>query len=127
MWPPHHFHRNSYKPSNGDNGAKNSMDLLVLLCNLGMAGDVDFLREAPQALVQSIMGTEAPAQIGTRRGEVNPERPAHRNAHLNRPWDTWVRTMGLAIPEIREGSHFPCLLELRRRIGKALPALIQRT
>ena len=35
--------------------AKNSMDLLELLRKLGMDGNVDFLREALQVLVEGIM------------------------------------------------------------------------
>ena len=35
-------------------------------------GDVDFLREAPQVLVESIMDAEVSAQIGAQHGERNP-------------------------------------------------------
>ena len=105
--------------------AKNSMDLLELLRKRGMDGDVDFLREALQVLVEGIMDAEVAAQIGAQRGERNPERVTHRNGYRSRPWDTRVGTMELRIPKIREGSYFPSLLEPRRRSEGALLSVIQ--
>ena len=58
---------------------KKSMDLLELLRKRGMEGDVDFLREAPQVLVESIMDAEVSAQTCTQHGERNPDRLTHRN------------------------------------------------
>ena len=73
--------------------AKNSMDLLELLRNRGMDGDVDFLREALQVLVEGIMDAEVAAQIGAQRGERNPERVTHRNGYRTDPgtlgWAPW--------------------------------------
>ena len=106
--------------------AKNSMDLLELLRKRGMEGDVDFLREALQVLVEGIMEAEVSAQIGAEHGERNPERVTHRNGYRNRTWDTRVGTMDLRIPKLREGSYFPSLLEPRRRSEKALLAVIQQ-
>ena len=100
--------------------AKNSMDLLELLRKRGMDGDVDFLREALQVLVEGIMDAEVAAQIGAQRGERNPERVTHGNGCRSRPWDTRVGTMELRIRKIREGSYFPSLLEPRRRSEWAL-------
>ena len=105
---------------------KNSMDLLELLRKRGMDGDVDFLQEALQVLVEGIMDAEVSAQIGAQHGERNPERITHCNGYRNRPWDTPVGTMELRIPRIREGSYFPSLLEPRRRSEKALLAVIQQ-
>ena len=106
--------------------AKNSMDLLELLRKRGMEGDVDFLREALQVLVEGIMDAEVSAQIGAEHGERNSERRTHRNGYRSRDWDTRVGTMELRIPKIREGSYFPSLLEPRRRSEKALLAVIQQ-
>ena len=61
--------------------AKNSMELLELLRKRGMDGDVDFLREALQVLVEGIMEAEVSAQIGAQHGERNPERITHRNGY----------------------------------------------
>ncbi len=106
--------------------AKKSMDLLELLSKRGMEGDVDFLREAPQVLVESIMDAEVSAQIGAQHGERNPDRLTHRNGYRSRTWDTRVGTMELRIPKVREGSYFPSLLEPRRRSEKALLSVIQQ-
>ena len=106
--------------------AKNSMDLLELLRKRGMDGDVDFLREALQVLVEGIMDAEVSAQIGAQHGERSPDRVTHRNGYRSRDWDTRVGTMELRIPKVREGSYFPSLLEPRRRSEKALLAVIQQ-
>ena len=44
--------------------AKNSMDLLELLRKRGMEGGVDFLREALQVLVESIIACPVPRHGG---------------------------------------------------------------
>ena len=106
--------------------AKNSMDLLELLRKRGMDGDVDFLREALQVLVEGIMDAEVSAQIGAQHGERSPDRLTHRNGYRSRDWDTRVGTMELRIPKVREGSYFPSLLEPRRRSEKALLSVVQQ-
>ena len=87
--------------------AKNSMDRLELLRKRGMDGDMDFLREALQALVEGIMDAEVSVQIGAQHGERNPDRLTHRSGYRSRDWDTRVGTMELRIPKVREGSYFP--------------------
>ena len=106
--------------------AKNSMDVLELLRKRGMDGDVDFLREARQVLVEGVMDAEVSAQIGAGHGERNPDRLTHRNGYRSRDWDTRVGTIELRIPKIREGSYFPSLLEPRRRSEKALLSVVQQ-
>ena len=100
---------------------KKSLDLLELLRKHGMDGDVDFLREALQVLVEGIIACPVPrhggraevsAKIGAQHGECNPERLTHRNGYRGRPWDTRMGTnvylgMELRIPKIREGSYCP--------------------
>ena len=106
--------------------AKDSMDLLELLRKRGVDGDVDFLREALQVLVEGIMDAEVSNQIGAQLSERNAERLTHRNGYRSRAWDTRVGTRELRIPKIREGSYIPNLLEPRRRSEKALLAVIQQ-
>jgi len=101
------------------------MTLLELLRNCGVDGDVDFLREALQVLVQSLMEAEVSAQIGAERYERNENRTTYRNGCRERPWDTRVGTLKLKIPKLRQGSYFPSLLEPRRRAEKALLAVVQ--
>ncbi len=105
---------------------KDSMDLLELLRKRGLDGDVDFLREALQVLVEGIMDAEVSARIGAGHGERSPNRLTHRNGYRTRAWDTRVGTMDLRIPKLRDGSYFPSLLEPRRRSERALLAVIQQ-
>ncbi|MCY4416868.1 MAG: transposase [Chloroflexi bacterium] len=65
------------------------------------------------------------AQIGAQWGERNPEGITHRNGYRSRDWYTWVGTMELRIPKIREGSFFR-LLDPRRRSEKALLSVVQQ-
>ena len=105
---------------------KDSMDLLELLRKRGLDGDVDFLREALQVLVEGVMDAEVSARIGAGHGERSPNRLTHRNGYRTRAWDTRVGTMDLRIPKLRDGSYCPSLLEPRRRSERALLAVIQQ-
>ena len=102
------------------------MDVLELLRKRGMDGDLDFLREAVEALANGIMGAEASVQAGLGYGERSPDRVTQRNGYRSRSWDTRVGTMELRIPKLRDGSYFPSLLEPRRRSEKAVLAVIQQ-
>ena len=83
-----------------------NMDLLELLRKRGIEGDVDFLREALQVLVESIMDAEVSAQIGAQHGERNPDRLTHRNGYRNRAWDTRVGTTGLNINGVARSHRY---------------------
>ena len=49
----------------------------------------------------------------------------HRNGYRQRPFDTRVGTIELAIPKLRRGSYFPnWLLDPRRRAEKAPVAVV---
>ena len=89
------------------------MSLLELLRKSGSDGDVDFLKEALNVLVHSLMEAEVAAQIGAERYERNTERTNQRNGYRQREWDTRVGTLNLSIPKLRQGSYFPSLLEPR--------------
>src|SRR5690606_20553934 len=65
------------------------------------------------------------ALAGAGWGEVSAERVNHRNGYRQRPFDTRVGTIDLAIPKLRRGSYFPdWLLDPRRRAEKALVAVV---
>jgi transposase-like protein len=83
------------------------MSLLELLRKSGSDGDVDFLREALNVLVHSLMEAEVAAQIGAERYERNPERTNQRNGYRQREWHIRVGTLDLSIPKLRKGSCFP--------------------
>jgi transposase-like protein len=68
---------------------------------------VDFLREALNVLVHSLMEAEVAAQIGAERYERNPERTNQRNGYRQREWHIRVGTLDLSIPKLRKGSYFP--------------------
>ena len=101
------------------------MSLLELLRKSGSDGDVDFLKEALNVLVHSLMEAEVAAQIGAERYERNTERTNQRNGYRQREWDTRVGTLNLSIPKLRKGSYFPSLLEPRKRAEKALLSVVQ--
>ena len=99
---------------------------MELLRKRGTDGDVDFLREALQVLVEGTMDAEVSARIGAAHGERSSKRLTHRNGYRTRAWDTRVGTMDLRIPKLRDGSYFPSLLEPRRRSERALLAVIRQ-
>src|ERR671928_553454 len=101
-----------------------SMPPADLLDQLASA-DVDALRTILQHALQRLIEAEATAYIGAAPGEHTPERRTYRNGHRARPFDTRMGRLELQIPKVRTGSFFPSLLEPRRRIERALLAVIQ--
>ena len=85
----------------------------------------DVLRQAVVWLAQELMEAEVTAVAGAGYGQRNPERAARRNGYRERPWDTRVGSIELAIPRLRSGSYFPSFLEPRRRSEQALVAVVQ--
>ena len=104
---------------------RDMVNLLELLRNQPEEVSVDFLREAASILAQRLMELEVSEQAGAGKYERSPERAAYRNGYRERRWDTRVGSLDLQIPKLREGSYLPCLLEPRRRVEKALVAVIQ--
>ena len=104
---------------------KNTMDALEWLRKqLDGDGD-DLLREMVREFAQRLMAAEVDTLTGARWGEVSSERVNHRNGYRQRPFDTRVGSIDLAIPKLRRGSYFPdWLLDPRRRAEKALVAVV---
>lgn len=102
-----------------------SMALEELLRKAQLSNDVDFLREGIQALAQALMEAEVAQHVGAGRYERSAERTSERNGHRERRWDTWVGSIQLRVPRVRDGSYFPALLEPRRRAERALVAVVQ--
>ena len=89
------------------------------------AGDgTDTLREAMRLVLQELIEAEASEVIGAARYERTDERTTHRNGSRTRLLSTKAGDVKLHIPKFREGSFFPALLEPRRRIDRALWAVI---
>jgi putative transposase len=98
-----------------------------LLDALRSGGDLDFMREAMQLVLQALIDLEAEIVIGAGRYERTEERTTHRNGSRARLLSTKAGDVDLAIPKLRQGSFFPSLLEPRRRIDRALWAVIMES
>jgi len=81
----------------------------------------DLVREMLRVFTQALLSADADAVCGASFGSRSPDRVNRRNGYRERPWDTRVGTIALAIPKLREGTYFPeWLLEPRRRAERAL-------
>ena len=88
--------------------------------------DATTLRLVLERAMQQLIEAEVTEMIGARRGERAPDRRlAQRNGYRDRVLDTGVGRLELQIPKLRVGSFFPSLLQPRRRIDRALLAVIQ--
>ena len=67
---------------------------------------------------------EATERIGARPNERTDTRTNQRNGHRPRLLATTAGDVELRIPKLRSGTFFPSLLERRRRIDRALFAVV---
>jgi transposase-like protein len=89
------------------------------------AGDgVDLVRESVRLVLQELIEVEAAEVIGAARYERSDERVTERNGHRPRLLATQAGDIELGIPKLRKGSFFPSILEHRRRIDRALYAVV---
>jgi putative transposase len=95
-----------------------------LLDALRAGGNLDVMREAMQLVLQALIDLEAEQHIGAARYERSETRTTHRNGSRARLLSTKAGDVELAIPKLRQGSFYPSLLEPRRRIDRALWAVI---
>jgi putative transposase len=95
-----------------------------LLAALRAGGDLDVVREALRLVLQALIDAEADQAIGAGRYERTQTRTTHRNGTRSRLLSTKAGDVELRIPKLREGSFFPALLEPRRRIDRALLAVV---
>lgn len=87
-------------------------------------GGAGLVREAVELVLQELIEAEAAEAIGAGRYERSDARVAERNGHRNRLLATQAGDLELKIPKLRKGSFFPSLLEPRRRIDRALWAVV---
>ena len=81
----------------------------------------DLVREMLRVFTQALLSADADAVCGAPFAARSPDRVHRRNGYRERPWDTRLGTIALAIPKLREGTYFPdWLLEPRRRAERAL-------
>jgi putative transposase len=104
--------------------ALNQSALSDLLDALRAGGDLDVIREALAVALQALIEAEAAQRIGADRYERSASRTTHRNGTRARLLSTKAGDVELKIPKLREGSFFPALLEPRRRIDRALLAVV---
>ena len=98
--------------------------LSELLDAIRAGGSDDILREAMTLVLQELIELEAAQVIGAGRYERTEERTTHRNGSRSRLLSTKAGDVELRIPKLRTGSFFPALLEPRRRIDRALWAVV---
>jgi putative transposase len=98
--------------------------LSELLDALRAGGDLDVIREGLALVLQALIEAEATQHIGARPYERSEQRTTHRNGSRSRLLSTKAGDVELRIPKLREGSFFPALLEPRRRIDRALLAVV---
>ena len=82
------------------------------------------LRDILSTALQELIEAELTTVIGAAPGEHTADRLALRNGHRPKLVSTPAGDVEVGIPKLRTGSFFPELLEPRRRIDKALWAVI---
>jgi len=98
--------------------------LSELLDALRAGGDIDVVRAGMQLVAQALIELEAAQAIGAGRYERTEQRMTHRNGARERLLSTKAGDLELRIPKLRQGSFYPSLLEPRRRIDRALWAVV---
>lgn len=101
------------------------MALEELLRKAQLEGDVDFLRDGMQVMAQALMELEVSQHVGAEPYERTATRTGQRNGTREREWDTRVGTIELKVPRVRDGRFYPSLLDPRKRMERALVALVQ--
>lgn len=95
-----------------------------LVACLGDDGTKELFRRLLEQALQELIDAELTTQIGARRHERTESRSNWRNGGRTRMLWTPAGDVSLRIPKLRVGSFFPSLLEPRRRVDKALWAVI---
>ncbi|OHU81425.1 IS256 family transposase, partial [Mycobacterium talmoniae] len=103
---------------------QNHSALLSRLDELKSADSRAVFAELIRAGLQELIEAEVSAAIGAGRYERNAQRSTQRNGHRPKTVATTSGDIEVGIPKLRAGSFFPSLLEPRRRIDKALHAVI---
>jgi putative transposase len=99
-------------------------DLTQLLEMVRAGGDVDVVRRSVEMVLQALIDAEATEVIGAAPHERAETRTTHRNGSRARLLSTKGGDVELRIPKLRAGSFFPSVLERRRRIDRALFAVV---
>jgi putative transposase len=104
--------------------ALSQSDLTDLLDAIRAGGDLDVVRRSVELVLQALIDAEATEVIGAEPHERTPARTTQRNGARERLLSTKAGDVELRIPKLRRGSFFPAVLERRRRIDRALFAVV---
>lgn len=104
--------------------AQHDFDPYALLDALRAGEDIDLVRQSVEYVLQALIEAEATEVIGASRHERSDTRENWRNGSRARLVSTKAGDVELAIPKLRRGSFFPQILERRRRIDRALFAVV---
>jgi putative transposase len=99
-------------------------DLSDLLAAVQAGEMTEKIRTSLAWVLQQLIEAELTATIGAAPGERAESRLAQRNGHRPKLITTAAGDIELSIPKLRSGSFFPSLLERRRRIDRALFAVV---
>ena len=82
------------------------------------------IRRSVELVLQALIEAEVTEVIGAGPHERTDPRTNQRNGYRPRLLSTKAGDVELQIPKFRKGSFFPSVLERRRRIGRALFAVV---
>ncbi len=99
-------------------------DVTELLDAIRAGGDIDVIRKGVELVLQALIEAEATEVIGASPYERTDTRTTQRNGTRQRLLTTKAGDVELRIPKLRRGSFFPSILERRRRIDRALFAVV---
>lgn len=89
-----------------------------------VGGGAELVRDAVRLVLQELIEAEATGVVGAGRYERTDKRLTERNGHSGRLLATQAGDLELKIPKLRKGSFLPSVLEPRRRIDRALHAVV---
>jgi len=104
--------------------ALSNSDVSDLLDAIRAGGDLDVVRRSVELVLQALIDVEATEVIGAEPHERTSTRTNQRNGTRDRLLSTKAGDVELKIPKLRVGSFFPAVLERRRRIDRALFAVV---
>ena len=99
-------------------------ELSELLEAVRAGGGIDVVRRGVELVLQALIAAEANEFIGAQPFERSATRTNLRNGTRERLLSTKAGDVQLQIPKVRKGSFFPAVLERRRRIDRALFAVV---
>lgn len=101
-----------------------TVDLSAAMGNLLEQSHGDVLRSILAKALHQIMEAEVSALCGADYGERSSSRENQRNGYRQRPLETRVGHIELAVPKLRQGSYLPSFVQPRKRWEQAFVAVV---